>query len=95
VTLGPDGSLALVGDRLIRTPAPKIVAVDSTGAGDAFRGGLIAAWLESDGTGRPEELLVFANAVAAVSCTARGAMAGLPDRAAVARVTGGAAGQSK
>jgi fructokinase len=56
--------------------------VDTTGAGDAFLAGAVAAL--ADGTG-PEETLAFANAVAALSTTESGAMTALPDRTAVDR----------
>lgn len=82
-TLGAEGSLAVVGGREIRTPGHRVRAVDTTGAGDAFRGGLIAAWLASPGHPRPEAFLAYANAVAALNCLGIGAQAGLPTRAAV------------
>ncbi|MFC7200055.1 carbohydrate kinase family protein [Halospeciosus flavus] len=50
---------------------------DTTGAGDAFLGGALAALCRGDG---PEEVLAFANAVAAVTTTDTGAMAALPTR---------------
>ncbi|GAB3675633.1 carbohydrate kinase family protein [Halopiger thermotolerans] len=54
--------------------------VDTTGAGDAFVAGTIAALHE----GRDlESTLAFANAVGAAATTAAGAMAALPDREAV------------
>ncbi|MFG1811772.1 carbohydrate kinase family protein [Streptomyces sp. NPDC049040] len=46
VTLGAGGALAAHGGRVTaRTPAVAATAVDSTGAGDAFTGGLLAARL--------------------------------------------------
>ena len=81
--------------REIHTTPPDVTVVDTTGAGDAFRGGLIAAWLESTPAASAEGVLRYANAVAALSCTRLGAVAGLPGRAAVAGVTGGGGGQSK
>lgn len=75
VTRGAKGSLALDGDRLIRSPGFAVIAVDTTGAGDVFRGGLIYALLRGWNT---EESLRFANASAAVSCTRLGAMEGVP-----------------
>jgi len=56
---------------------------DTTGAGDAFLAGMLAALAEGDGPTDPESALAFANAVAAVSTTDAGAMAALPDRATV------------
>jgi fructokinase len=57
--------------------------VDTTGAGDAFLAGVVAAMVDG---AAPEETLGFANAVAAVSTTDRGAMTALPDAAAVERL---------
>jgi fructokinase len=63
---------------------------DTTGAGDAFTAGAMAAFaVGADGeTDDPEErslsaVLAFANAVAAVTTTAPGAMTALPTREAV------------
>ena len=75
VTCGAAGALALDGDRLIRAPAFPVSAVDTTGAGDVFRGGLIVALLRGWQT---EEALRFANAAAAISCTRLGAIDGAP-----------------
>jgi sugar/nucleoside kinase (ribokinase family) len=75
VTLGARGSMLLEGDRLHHVPAFPVDVVDSTGAGDVFRGAFIAAMLRGDG---PAEILRFANAAAAISCTRQGAIAGAP-----------------
>jgi ribokinase len=40
VTLGRDGALVVDGDAAERVPAPRVDAVDTTGAGDAFNGAL-------------------------------------------------------
>jgi fructokinase len=58
----------------------EIDAVDTTGAGDAFLAGAVAALTEE---ADPTETLAFANAVAALATTEGGAMAALPDRSAV------------
>jgi sulfofructose kinase len=77
VTLGAQGAVALEGDRLLHVPAFSVNAVDTTGAGDVFRGAFIFAYLQ----GWPlEPALRFANAAAAVSCTRLGAMASVPSR---------------
>lgn len=78
VTLGEEGSLAIVGDREIRTPGFGVEVLDTTGAGDAFRGGFIAAWLEAGSEAEPGELLRVANAVAALNCRGLGAQGSLP-----------------
>jgi sugar/nucleoside kinase (ribokinase family) len=75
VTLGAEGAMALEGDRLVYAPGFPVRAVDTTGAGDVFRGGFIHGFLQ----GWPlERVLRFANAAAAVSCTRLGAMNGAP-----------------
>jgi sugar/nucleoside kinase (ribokinase family) len=74
-TMGPHGSMVLIGDRLYVEPANHVETIDTTGAGDVFRGAFIAALLRGDA---PAEMLRFANAAAAVSVTRRGAMAGVP-----------------
>ncbi|MGY1834950.1 carbohydrate kinase family protein [Blastococcus sp. SYSU DS0510] len=45
VTLGADGALWAAGDELVHRPAHPTDVVDTTGAGDAFAAGLLAAWL--------------------------------------------------
>ena len=77
VTLGSEGSLARVGGQEIRTAAFPIECVDTTGAGDAFRGGFAAGCLRHP-EGEVEEILRYANAVAALNCRALGARGGLP-----------------
>ena len=60
--------------------------IDTTGAGDVFRGGFIYGTLQ----GWPvERVLRFANATAAASCGKLGAMNGAPTMADVERVLGG------
>ena len=75
VTLGANGAAALDGDRFVYQPAFSVDAVDTTGAGDIFRAGFIYATLRGDA---PAEVLRFACAAAAVSCTRRGAINSVP-----------------
>lgn len=82
VTLGEEGSLALCGGREIRTPAFRVTCVDSTGAGDAFHGGFVAGCLRNPDADL-EDVLTYANAVAALNCRALGARGGLPTPAEV------------
>ena len=51
---------------------------DTTGAGDAFRGGFAAGWLSLGGDASLEVLLRYATAVAALSCRNCGAQVALP-----------------
>jgi sugar/nucleoside kinase (ribokinase family) len=57
--------------------------VDTTGAGDVFRGAFIVALLRGDA---PDAILRFANAAAALSCTRAGALGGVPTREAVEKL---------
>ena len=80
MTLGEAGSLAWCNGREIRTPAFQVDCVDSTGAGDVFRGGFAAACLRDAATADVEDVLRYANAVAALNCRALGARGGAADR---------------
>jgi sugar/nucleoside kinase (ribokinase family) len=75
VTLGPSGAMLLHGDELVIEPAFPVQAVDTTGAGDVFRAAFIYALLKEYPL---RQMVRFANAAAAVSCTRAGAMAGVP-----------------
>ena len=80
LTRGERGALALCGDQLLEVPALAIQAVDTTGAGDVFRGAFAAALLAGSGA---RETLEFACAAAGLSCLGRGAQGALPARAQV------------
>lgn len=80
VTLGASGAMALDGDRFLISPGFEVDAVDTTGSGDVFRGGLIFGLLAGWST---PKVLRFANAAAAVSCTRVGALDGVPARDAI------------
>jgi len=77
VTLGAEGSVTRCGGREFHTPAFPVECVDSTGAGDAFRGGFAAGCLRAP-DGDIEDVLTYANAVAALNCRALGARGGIP-----------------
>ena len=83
VTLGARGALALDGDVPHYSPGFKVHAVDTTGAGDVFRGGFIYGLLSGWPT---ERVLRFANAAAAASCMTLGALNGVPERAQIERL---------
>ena len=81
VTDGADGYHWLEGDALQHLPAPKIAAVDTNGAGDAFHG----AFALSLARGEDERAAAqFAVLVATLKCTKPGSRAGLPTAAEVA-----------
>jgi sugar/nucleoside kinase (ribokinase family) len=82
-TLGSDGALLLEGDRMHHVPAFSVNAVDTTGAGDVFRAAFIYALLRSQS---PTDILKFAAAAAALSCTREGAMMSVPSLSDVERI---------
>jgi sugar/nucleoside kinase (ribokinase family) len=61
----------------LRARAPRVKALDTTGAGDAFNGGFLYALLRGDG---PRECLRLGNLVGALSTRAAGGVNGLPHR---------------
>jgi sulfofructose kinase len=75
MTMGDRGAAALENDRFHLSPAFQVAVTDTTGAGDVFRAGFIYAvlhrWAVAD-------ILRFANAAAAVSCTRLGAIPSVP-----------------
>jgi sulfofructose kinase len=83
MTLGEEGAVALEGDRFHVVPAFTVTTVDDTGAGDVFRAGFIYGLLRSWAV---PELLRFANAAAAASCTKLGAIPSVPSLEEVLRV---------
>ncbi|HWZ70297.1 MAG TPA: ribokinase [Casimicrobiaceae bacterium] len=80
VTLGKQGALAARGSELLRVQAPDVSVIDTTGAGDAFAGTLIAAL---DSYARLDEALRRAVAAGSLACTVAGAQPSFPDRKAV------------
>ena len=75
VTLGEEGAMMLTGDELIYEHGFEVEAVDTTAAGDVFRAAFIYALLNEM---PPRQMLRFANAAAAVSCTRAGAIPSVP-----------------
>lgn len=78
ITCGRDGSVLFCNDAFIETPAFDVPngCKDTTGAGDAFRTGLLYGLL----TGETVETgALIANAVAALKCRKLGARTGLPN----------------
>jgi sugar/nucleoside kinase (ribokinase family) len=72
ITAGEEGCFIAASEKVIHSPAFDIAVVDTTGAGDAFMGGLSYA-LKQDW--ELERVAAFANACAACCCTRVGARA--------------------
>jgi ribokinase len=90
VTLGAAGALVVADDGAWHLPGYKVDVVDTTGAGDAFNGGLAVGLV--DGLGLCDAAR-FANAAGALATTALGAQEALPTRARVAGLLGGSIGR--
>jgi sugar/nucleoside kinase (ribokinase family) len=70
LTMGADGCLIAAANQMVRVPPFQVKVVDSTGAGDAFMGGLSYGLLQG---WDHQRVGVFANACAAICCTKVGA----------------------
>ena len=82
ITLGSRGC-QVIGARTSFVAAPRVEAVDTVGAGDAFNGALAAALAD----GRDlDEAAAWATAAAALAVTQRGAQSALPVREAIEQV---------
>lgn len=92
VTLGRDGALVRTQEGYTIVPAFAANAVDTTGAGDAFMGGFLAAFIKS-GKSRSQtalsDLAAYArvgNAVACLCVQGRGGMNSMPDPESVEKL---------
>lgn len=75
LTLGEKGCIVQTKQDKKKFPAFHINALDTTGAGDAFRAGFIYGLLQEWQT---NEIVSFASAAAAINCLAFGGQGGLP-----------------
>ncbi|MGH1477991.1 MAG: PfkB family carbohydrate kinase [Geminicoccales bacterium] len=84
LSLGREGCIAMTEHDEIVVPSLPVKAVDTTGAGDGFVAGLLAGIAKNadllDDRDAIAELCRFANAVGALTTTARGAIPALPTR---------------
>ena len=85
VTLGSKGAVYISGDRqILHAPAPKVTAVDTTGAGDAFVGSF-AFGLASGKD--PIEAMKLGIAIASLSVTRKGAQSSYPNQTEIATLS--------
>jgi len=76
VTLGPEGAVLFEdGEEIVRVAAPRVEAVDGTGAGDAFTACFVVSTLEGRSS---EEALRRACAAGAIAASRFGAQTSLP-----------------
>lgn len=77
ITLGSRGVYVATKEKSCMIPAYQVNAIDTTGAGDAFNGGLLVALSEGKDIW---EAAIFANALAALSVQKLGTTPAMPDR---------------
>ncbi|MFC6038809.1 PfkB family carbohydrate kinase [Paenisporosarcina macmurdoensis] len=81
ITAGADGTYAVLNKQLQHVPVEPVVAVDTTGAGDAFMAGVLR-YVHLNGLPTTMESLVrctaFANHLGALAATKAGALTALP-----------------
>lgn len=83
VTAGAAGATAYTREGHVNVPGFSVHAVDTTGAGDAFVGGMLVGILENDNYTDLETLKTlvrFANAAGAITTTEKGAIPTMPTR---------------
>lgn len=80
ITLGVRGAFYTDGKREVLVPSIKVEAIETTGAGDAFNGGLATALAEGADI---EKALQFATCTAAISVTRLGSAPSMPQRAEI------------
>jgi fructokinase len=82
ITAGPEGCTYLTASSEGHVAGFQVDAIDATGAGDAFVAGILQGLVRDPGVLRDEprlrELCRFANAVAALATTERGAIPAMP-----------------
>ena len=75
LTMGKDGAIFCSGNNTFSASSPKVVALDTTGAGDTFTGYFVAE--RAMGT-LPEKAMAIACAAASISVTRTGAASSIP-----------------
>lgn len=86
VTLGAEGVQVAAAGINRHLMAPKVQAVDTTGAGDTFIGAYAAAWCSGASLA---DAIDFAQRAAAISVTRQGALAAMPHRSDLAPAASG------
>ncbi|MDF2644461.1 MAG: fructokinase [Paenibacillus sp.] len=94
ITLGPGGCRVVTARQDVVIPGMPVAAVDTTGAGDSFVGGMLYQLVSLGATpativdmlaetGAAQQVFAFANRVGAITTTRRGAIPALPTLAEV------------
>lgn len=77
VTAGELGTITYDGKQILLYPAIRVQAVDTTGAGDIYRGAFIYGIIQNWNIGRS---IQFANKIAGLQCTRLGNLTAIPTR---------------
>ncbi len=77
VTMGEHGAVLVTRDERLHFSAPRVEAVDTTGAGDSFCGAFMAALAAGESL---HQAIRFANSAASVSVTRLGVVEAIPTR---------------
>lgn len=85
VTLGGEGAMVAWDKGALKVCAPKVEVRDTTGAGDAFVGALLAGWLEGQRVEDAAKLAVAAGAISVGGDGARGRLPGVREAGRFAR----------
>ncbi|HEY0827150.1 MAG TPA: PfkB family carbohydrate kinase, partial [Bacilli bacterium] len=84
ITLGPNGSFYRRGEEIGKRPGRKVETVDTTGAGDAFLGGLLYQIVKNEQSitdltvEKIEQMVDFANVLGALVTLKKGAIPAMP-----------------
>jgi ribokinase len=85
VTLGSKGAVYISADGQIHhAPAPQVIAIDTTGAGDAFVGSFAYALASGKD---PIDAMKFGISIASLSVTRKGAQSSYPDQTEIATLS--------
>ncbi|CAM3780516.1 2-dehydro-3-deoxygluconokinase [Vibrio aerogenes CECT 7868] len=89
ITLGAEGTRVVTQTHTVKVPSRSVQVVDTTGAGDAFVGGLLCRLAESDAWQNEAAILdavTWGNCCGGLATTQKGAMTALPTREALTQL---------
>ena len=92
LSMGKEGSRAYSGETMVEVKSFRVNAIETTGAGDTFFGGIlhhVLMWgLRSYTQEELKEMLTFANGAAAIITTKKGALRVMPEQADILALLG-------
>ena len=81
VTIGAEGTLAVINGEKVHVPVEKVIPIDTTGAGDAFVAGILSKiYLEGHPTTKEAwiQYIAFGNKLGGICATKSGALSAMP-----------------